>query len=672
MLPGFQFDTSDPRWWKIALTLPIQLAAMVIVLRPLMIFLTLPLNSLTLGLPSLFFNSAILYLAARVNPAIVISNYFEALVGAVVLTTVSASVVGWLGLDEAYPFFQSLLYRLGRRLVPAEPAAATRGVMILQIDGLSLGSLMNALEHGRMSTVSAMLAKGSYRVTRWQCGIPSNTPAVQAGFMYGTREDVAGYRWYDRAARRVRVVSNPEDLRALEQRVAAAGEEGLLAGGSCINSFLSGGADKRLLTVSAVVESADKRRRGETVDFNLFFLSPYAYPRAVVAALWDYLAGVFWAVSGRLFSTRPRLKFNFKRLAQRAVANTFLRETSLFWLKQDMVRGMPVIYSNFVGYDDVAHYSGPDTREVQGPLAAFDRVLGRLRRLGRKGAAMRYDFVILSDHGQTASVPFRVLYGRTVQEVIADLAGQAVAAETTPDPDASYVATLLVAMGETETGRRGWTGKRGRRTLARISQVPTFPGASPARGDGFTEVVVDDPEEPITARGQIEVCVSGSLAHVYFADHEEPIHLEAIMREYPGLIEELTDHPGIGFVAASREFGDAVAIGPAGVRNLITGLVIGSDDPLLPYGDQEHWSEELAQLLGYPSSGDLIINGAWLSAENKVVVLEEQTSSHGGIGGPQTEPFVITPTWWQSEAADLSSPENLYRHLRARLSHYRR
>jgi len=649
LLPGFSFDTDNPHWWKVALTLPIQLAILVILLRPLMLLLTLPLNSLTLGLPTLFFNGIVLYLAARVNPSFAVTDPLQVLIGALIITSVSTSVVGWLGLDEAYPFFQMLIYRVGQRLGPKPSPDVRRGLLLLQIDGLSHGSLLTTLERGRMPTISAMLAKRSYRLWRWQCGIPSNTPAVQAGFMYGTREDVAGYRWYDRAAGKVRVVSNPDDLRALERRVAAEGDP-LLVGGSCINTFLSGGADKRLLTVSALREPPGQQRPGERVDFNLLFLSPYTYPRAVLASVWDYLAGLVFSVAARLSSDRPRLKFSFRRQAQRAVANGFLRETSFFWIKQDMVRGVPVIYSNFVGYDDVAHYSGPDTHEAQISLAAFDRILHRLRRLARKGAAMDYDIVLLSDHGQTPSVPFRILYGQTIEELIADFVGQAVVSGEIADPDASYVATLLVALEETETGRRGWSGMRGRRALARISSA----------------AVAEDPSAP-----QIVVCVSGSLAHIYFGGRQEPLHLEAIMEEYPGLVERLTDHPGIGFVAAARGYGDAVAIGRQGVRNLITGVVVGGGDPLTPYGDAERWSGELAQLLGYPSSGDLIVNGSWLPEQQKVVVLEEQSSSHGGIGGRQTEPFLITPAWWGTEPENLDSPEALHRHLQAMLRYYR-
>ncbi|MFN2370643.1 MAG: phage holin family protein, partial [Candidatus Krumholzibacteriia bacterium] len=141
VLPGFTLDTSVPRWWVAVLRLPVVFALLLIVLRPVLLFLTLPLNSLTLGLPTLLFNGLILWLAAVAEPALAISNYGEAFVGTLVLTVVSAGVTGWLGLDEAYPFFQSVIYRLGQRYGPRQGRKPLRGLLILQIDGLSLPSL---------------------------------------------------------------------------------------------------------------------------------------------------------------------------------------------------------------------------------------------------------------------------------------------------------------------------------------------------------------------------------------------------------------------------------------------------------------------------------------------------------------------------------------------------
>ena len=118
------------------------------------------------------------------------------------------------------------------------------------------------------------------------------------------------------------------------------------------------------------------------------------------------------------------------------------------------------------------------------------------------------------------------------------------------------------------------------------------------------------------------------------------------------------------------QFGDAVAICDDGIRNLITGQRGGANDPLAGLGSPDIWASELASLLSYPDSGDLIINGTWLEAEQKVVVLEEQTSSHGGLGGRQTEPFVVLPQAWSTSVRDFESPEALHGLIRRELTRY--
>jgi hypothetical protein len=124
-------------------------------------------------------------------------------------------------------------------------------------------------------------------------------------------------------------------------------------------------------------------------------------------------------------------------------------------------------------------------------------------------------------------------------------------------------------------------------------------------------------------------------------------------------------------VAASRRYGDAVAIGDGGIRNLITGRVGEGKDPLAPWRHRGRWGHELAELLSYPDSGDLIIHGAWLEDRGRIVVLEEQVSSHGGLGGPQTDPFLVVPASWDVADSDLESPEDLYRLVSRELRRYR-
>ena len=657
ILPGFSLDRTQPRWWLGVLVLPLEFSLLMLVLRPLLLLLTLPLNSLTLGLPTLFFNGTILYVSALGQRSLAITSFGEALLGSFIITAVSATLTGWLGVDEAYPFYQSLVYRIGRRFGPRVERKPLRGLLILQIDGLSRASLRRALARGRMPSVSAMLAKGTHSLQSWHCGIPSNTPAVQAGLFYGDRDNVPGYRWFDRQEQRLRAVSQPDDLRRLE-RLVALGNRPLLEGGSCINTFMSGGAAKRLMAVSAWGEDASRRRLGEHADFNLFFLSPNALTKAVLASVWDFLAGVSFAVAGRFDRDRPRLRFKARRAAMRAVANAFLRELSFFWLKQDMVRGVPVIYSNFVGYDEVAHYAGPDTVEAQLTLSAFDRKLRILGRRARGQAPIRYDIVLMSDHGQTPSVPFRLLYGKTLEETLADMLGGqpehdggSAVVRRAFSPDASYTLSLLRGLEEIDEQQLGWLARRSRNTLARLTR-------GRPRGED-------------TGQARAVVCVSGSLAHIYFTGNDEPLCLEDVIALYPGLVEQLARHPGIGFVAARRRFGDAVAICADGIRNLVTGQRAERNDPLAPYARRELWAAELVRLLGYPDSGDLVVNGAWLPERRRIVVMEEQVSSHGGLGGRQTEPFVVLPSTWHVTRRDLDSPEALHRLLSRELARYR-
>jgi uncharacterized membrane protein YvlD (DUF360 family) len=654
ILPGFSLDRTQPHWWAGVFVLAAVFSVALLVMRPILLLLTLPLNTLTLGLPTLFFNGVILYFSAMVPRSLVITSFGEALLGALIITAFSATVTGWLGVDEAYPFYQSLIFRIGRRFGPRVERKPLRGLLILQVDGLSRASLRRALAKGRMPSVSSMMAKQTHKLWSWHCGIPSNTPAVQAGFFYGDRGNVPGYRWFDRQEQRMRVVSQPDDLRRLE-RMVAVGNRPLLEGGSCINTFMSGGAAKRLMTVSALGESASTRQAGERADFNLFFLSPNALTKAVLAFVWDYVAGLAFAVAGRFDQDRPRLRFTARRFGQRALANAFLRELSFFWLKQDMVRGVPVIYSNFVGYDEVAHHSGPDTVEAQLTLSAFDRKLRILGRRARRESPIRYDIMLLSDHGQTPSIPFRILYGNTLEETLGEMMsdrdGPGTVVRRAWSPDTSYTLSLLAGMEEIDERQLGWLARRSRRTVASIAR--RTPGS----------------DRPGPA--QAIVCVSGSLAHIYFTGHREPLSLEDVIAQYPGLVEKLARHPGIGFVAARRRFGDAVAICEDGIRNLVTGQRGEGNDPLAPYARRELWAGELNRLLGYPDSGDLVVNGAWLSDRGKIVVMEEQASSHGGLGGRQTEPFVVLPAAWEVSRKDLESPEALHRLVSRELEGYR-
>ncbi|MBK7702835.1 MAG: alkaline phosphatase family protein [bacterium] len=645
-MPGIWIDTGVRWWWLTAAMLPVEFGLLLLLLRPLLVLATLPLNVATLGLPTLLFNGFILYLTAATSRVVNIDNLGYAFLGLVVMTTVNGAVIGWLGIDDVYPFFQTILRRVGRRYGPRARPGQVRGLLILQVDGLSWRSCVRALRRGRMPTVAGLRALGTHRLHRWHCGVPSNTPAVQSGLFYGTRARLPGYRWYDRHQRRVLVASRAEDLRAAE--AGCAHDAGLLAGGSCINSLLSGGAAKRLLTLSALREPDDHRRPGERADFSLFWLSPFAYTSAVSSALWDFLTALSWNAQARFHPRKRIVRRSFRQAAMRAVGNAFLREISFFWLAQDVVRGVPVIYSNFVGYDEVAHHAGPDAGEALATLTGFDRKLQKLRRLVRDAAPIDYDVVVLADHGQSPSLPLRAHSGETLEALVARLAGRVRSVLPPRDSEAAYLGALLAELRDEGPDRRSWLAFQSRLTLERLRDEES------------------DHEAGAGAESSLIVCVSGGLAHIYREGAQRPLRLAEISSLYPGLVEGLASHAGIGFVLARGDDGEALMIGRDGVRNLDSGELRGESDPLAPYWDEELWTGELSALLSHPHAGDLIVNGALLP-DRRVVVFEEQLGSHGGLGGPQTDPFILLPAAWGTAHADLRSPEALYAHLKARL-----
>jgi uncharacterized membrane protein YvlD (DUF360 family) len=646
LLPGIWIDTSVAHWWLSGILLPVEFALLLLFLRPLLVLATLPLNAVTLGLPTLLFNGLLLHLMSWLDPALNIDGLGYAYLGLLILTVVSTAMTGWLGIDEVHPFFQTILRRVALRYGPRARPGQQRGLLLLQVDGLSWRALQRAVRRGRMPTVSSLTGSGSHDLYRWRSGVPSNTPPVQGGLFYGERRWLPGYRWYDRARGRVMVASRADDLRTAEADTAAHTGPGLLAGGSCINSLLGGGADKRLLTLTALREPSDARRPGERADFSLFWLNPHAYTTAVLATAWDFLTALFWHVQSRFHPRKKLVGRSLRTAAMRAVGNAFLRETAFFWLEQDVARGVPVIYSNFVGYDEVAHHAGPESNEALATLTAFDRRLQRLRRLLLRGAPVAYDLVLLSDHGQSQCLPFQHLYGETLDDLVGRLAGHVLPVLPPRETEAAYLGALLAELNEGGPKQPRRSGGLTRRTLARLRDE------EPVRaGDAGIE------------RHSLLVCVSGGLAHIYREGAERPLRLVEIRSLYPGLIEGLVGHPGIGFLLGRDEQGDPLMIAAGGVRNLRTGALYGEADPLLRFGTERDWAPELRALLGGEHAGDLIVNGAALSGR-RIVAFEEQLGSHGGLGGPQTAPFLLVPSSLPVERADLRSPESLHALLR--------
>jgi hypothetical protein len=135
---------------------------------------------------------------------------------------------------------------------------------------------------------------------------------------------------------------------------------------------------------------------------------------------------------------------------------------------------------------------------------------------------------------------------------------------------------------------------------------------------------------------------------VYFDLYPRKIVLSELEAAYPGLVDALVQHEGVGFVVSYADDGTPLAMGKDGVRNLHTGEVVGQD-PLEPYGDVDLRAEQVRRVADFPHAGDLMVNST-LYPDGTVAAMEELVGNHGGMGGEQTDAFIF-------HAPDMQVPE---------------
>ena len=85
-------------------------------------------------------------------------------------------------------------------------------------------------------------------------------------------------------------------------------------------------------------------------------------------------------------------------------------------------------------------------------------------------------------------------------------------------------------------------------------------------------------------------------------------------------------------------------------------------DPLVPYGP--HAAAGLRRVDAMAECGDLVVISLLDSTTDEVAAFEELIGSHGGLGGPQTEAFILHPADWEIDEP-LVGAESVYRQLRA-------
>ena len=619
ILPGF----AVPSFGAVLLTTAL-VALLNALLWPSLIRLLLPLTVISFGLLSLVLNAAIISISVELVDGET-PSFGSAVLMAFVLSVGLTLLAPALSIDDDARQLR-LVRRRARRSAREANRTDVPGVILFEIDGLAEPVLRRALSEGHAPTMARWLDRGTHRIVPWECDLSSQTGASQAGLLLGSNEDMPAFRWYEKETGRTMVSNHGKDAVELERRHSDGG--GLLAtGGASRGNMFSGDAPHCSATMSVLRD----RQRSSAREYFAYFADPYGFTRTIALYFWDVLLELRAARRQRRRGEEHIDRGGLYPLMRGAIT-VVMRDLNVATLLGDIVEGVPVVYSTFVGYDEVAHHSGIEQPDAFAVLRQHDAQLARLERAVEQ-APRPYHLVVLSDHGQTQGRPFRQRYGLELEEVVRDaLADGDVYAPPAPDEGLSSVGGALTDARDEETA--------GGRMLARATRDRVVEG----------EVVLGPNREAIEQAGRdasdhaAVVLASGGLGLISLPAPDHRLSLEEIESMHPRLISTLVDHPGVGFVMVRSDDG-AVVLGADGSRRLSDDEVTG-EDPLRDFGANA--ADHLRRTDGFPHCPDLLVNCMFDPEANEVAPFEEFMGSHGGLGGWQSRPFALVPSDWSA------------------------
>ncbi|MFX0078205.1 MAG: alkaline phosphatase family protein [Candidatus Hermodarchaeota archaeon] len=589
-------------------------------------------------------NGIILWQLPRILPGFYVVNLPAALVAGLILAAVNTLVVNIVGLDDDITFFNDYVAKQIWEEMAAIDIPQTHALVAVEIDGLSFTAIQKALKREYMPTLQGLLKSGSHLLTNWDCGIPSMTSSCQAGIMHGNNDDIPAFRWYLKPEKRMIVSNNPQNAQEIDQR-ASSGQGILRNGGSSVSNLISGDASYSFFTMSTLTQEDAKAGRRRSQDLYYYLLDPYAMNRSIIYTIWDILVEFGQIIKQTITRRKPRMN----RLAHaypvvRAATNIFMRDVATSMVIQDILRGTPAIYVTYLGYDEIAHHSGPLTSDAIKALHGLDKQIRRILHAIKYYAPRPYHLFILSDHGQSTGWTFKQRYKITLKDLITELLEGKVSVGEMEALDAhrGYVAGLVDDMN---AGRAEAKEEKKEHGVLKYFHRQASKKDEPP------------PDKEVEAK-DVLVCASGNLAQIYFTTTEKRETLQNLETQFPGFISKLVAHDGIGFAIVMDEKVGPVLLSEEGAIELRTGKIKGKN-PLTPYGNEGVRRQQLLRLAEFPSSGELILISP-VYEDGSVAAFEELIGNHGGIGGDQTNAILVHPVEFKVESEKIINSEQIF------------
>ncbi|MFG2626206.1 phage holin family protein [Streptomyces sp. NPDC048473] len=616
ILPDFQLQSDDgDSITKIAFTAAWGAGAFGLLsalVWPVLVRALLVVPALVLGMLVFFLNGSLLLVALRLIPdGRGAANPETAVVVAAVMSAVASATSTALAVrdDNAYRRRLSRLADRRRRRSGADSGrSGPPGTVFIQLDGVGHDVLARAAESGLMPTVTNWLAdKEGHRLTPWRTDWSSQTGASQLGILHGSNHDVPAFRWYEKETGDVMVSSRPASAIELQRRAIARTHDGglLTLDGASRGNLFSGGADQLALVLSMAARLGKGRR--SRAGYFAYFSDPANAVRTALSFAAEVCREIGQSTRARIRKDTPRIKRGGLYPFIRAFATVVERDVVVAAVIGDMFAGRAAVYADLVAYDEVAHHSGPNSRDAEKVLARLDRSLALIVKVAEH-TPRTYRIVLLSDHGQSPGETFAGAYGLTLKDLVRAGCGL-------PVP---------------RRAQRTRSGSEARDAVRIALHRPVEEGKAEHRAK---------PSDPV-------VLASGNLGLISFPDIEGRASREQLDRSRPALLGTLANHPGIGFLLVRSERHGSVVLGRGGAEVPVSELKDG-EGPLASFGPGA--AAAVCRTDTFPHVADIMVNSMHDGSTGCVHAFEEQIGSHGGLGGEQSRPFLLWP-------ADLSAP----------------
>ena len=626
---------------------------------------------LTFGIGALILNSTIFYISTFFIPGVSVGPYgfFQVPIVIAIVTTFVSEITNRNYYDN---YIKNILKHIHKEEVEDKKYP---GVIMLEIDGLSVNTLKKAIDKGYMPTVKSWIDDGTHTLKEWETDLSSQTGASQAGILHGNNEDIVAYRWVEKENdNKIMVSGKLSHAPLIEEKISDG--NGLLVNGISVANMFSGDSEISALTSSTLSDM--KTLYNKTL--HTVFLDSYNFQRIFVLFLWDILLEFKSQLMHRIKNIQPRLRRTIVYAGVRAGANVVLREATTEILASEIIRGeYDTAYSTYMGYDEVAHHSGVEDEDIWPILRQIDLQFSRLQSTAEM-SERDYKFVILSDHGQSKGATFKQRYGLTLGNYVRHLLPEDMTFYRNEYNIDHFRDAIIPENKQLKTIKN--------RVETMHDELFDEDGAIQNIRKGIEdhkpEIIFENEQykmlrerytnslEYITSHDFVQLSTekakdselivlgSGNLGLIYLTQWKQRLTYEELVMLFPELIPGLVKHEGIGFVLVNSITNGGMVIGEKGIYYLDTDEIIG-ENPLEGFG--KNAAKHLKRENSFNNMPDIMVNSFYDAETDEVCAFEELIGNHGGIGGNQTKPFILYPSEWE-DPEDIIGAESVYKFLK--------